>query len=69
MAGISEDKATSVAYGGQQGRRAGSHCHEMKREVTAAQGGGQGQCAAGTLAARAGCGVPGDCLSPTSVAP
>lgn len=29
--GISEDKATSVAYGGQQGRRAGSHRHEMKR--------------------------------------
>lgn len=56
MAGISEDKATSMAYGGQQGRRAGSHRHKMKRGVTAAQGGGQEQRAAGTPAARAGCG-------------
>lgn len=69
MAGISEDKATSVAYGGQQGRRAGSHRHGMKRGATAAEGGGQGQCAAGTPAARAGCGVLGDCLSPTIIAP
>lgn len=42
MAGISEDKATSVAYGGQQGRRAGSHHHEMKMGGDCSPGWGVG---------------------------
>lgn len=42
MAGISEDKATSMAYGGQQGRRAGSHRHEMKTEGDCSPGWGTG---------------------------
>lgn len=40
MVGISEDKATGVAYGGQQGTRTGSQCHETCRAATAARGGG-----------------------------
>lgn len=51
-AGMAEDTATGVAYGGRRGRRTGSQGHKRRRAATTAQGGGQGPPTAGTWAAR-----------------